>query len=250
MKRLLVLAMMALCVPAVTAGTNTFGLFYGTHGCGGCGCPGPWNAFSPTNCCCVVNAAGCTLYPGGYTGDPYAAGGMPIGGGQCGPWGCGKWHGYYKHWGCANPFAYDLPLPYPCGALMAFTGTPGGLGCGDPYNGCGSALKHPFLTRLAHGCCKATNPPPEHLCDYLKGGWGLGLGHKLGWGGHAACDGCVASPVIEAPAAPAPAKMPHTVDAPVYQPVSYQPGYYYPSMYYGYNPTWGYYPAYGYPMGR
>ena len=51
MKRLLVLAMMALCVSAATAGTHTFGLFTCGSCGGGCGCPGPWNAFSPTNCC-------------------------------------------------------------------------------------------------------------------------------------------------------------------------------------------------------
>ncbi|MGL4553263.1 MAG: hypothetical protein ACRC33_19025 [Gemmataceae bacterium] len=254
MKRLLLLATMALCVPAATAGTNTFGLFVGSHGCGSCGCPGPWNAFSPTNCCSVANAAGCSLYPGGHSGDPYLAGGQRIGGG-CGPAGCGshQWHGFTKHWGHARGFAYDLPLTPPCGSIMAFTGTPGGLGCGDPYNGCGSAPKHPFLAKFAHH--GATTAPPECLFDYFKGGWGhkLAGGHTFGVSGHAAggcangqCGGSLAQS-DEAVPMPAPA----SVSAPMFQPVSYQQGYYPQGYYYyGYYPGYGYYPAYGYPTGR
>lgn len=249
MKRLLVVAMMALGVSGVTAGTNTFGLFYNTHYCGGCGCPGPWNAFSPTNCAYSTNASGTTSY----------AGYVPVAG--CGPAGCAAdWHGFHRSRGQSNAFSYQLPMKPPCGVIAAFTGLPGGLGCGDPYNGCGTKSRHFGAKFHSHGT--STTPPP-HLWDYLHRGLGLKLGHGHGHSyslsgsscangdcGHTEVAPNTAVPKDNAVPSPAPAAMPNPVSAPQHLPVGYQPSASTMGYYYVFYPGWGYYPVYGHMMGR
>lgn len=264
MKRLLILTALALSAPAAMAGTATFGLFPHYGKCGSCSaCPGPWNAFSPTGCCAVENANGCTLYPCGYHGNPYIAGGFPIGGGghHCGPFGCGLF-GHGGHHG----YGWNAGMPYPCGAVGAWHGMPGMGGCADPFGGCGTAYKPTLKDKLAglfhhHG---ATSAPPEHLWDYFgdkfggkfHGGFGGFAGETVIGGGCPGCDAPVTAPLqapAAAPATPAPPSAPVTTPVlyqpAMMQPVSYQtPAAYYPMpMTYGYG--YGYYPAYGYGYG-
>ena len=287
MKRLLVLYVLACLAPAAMAGTATFGLFSHYGKCGSCSaCPGPWNAFSPTNCCAVENANGCTLYPSGYYGDPYIAGGFPVGygpGHRCGLFGCG-FLGHHRHAG----YGWNAGMPYPCGAVAAFHGMPGMGGCADPFSGCGMLYKPTLKDHVKSHVHAFLNPrtsaPPKHLWDYFHGsfhGGHLGgfVSHETMIGG--GCENCdapytehLALPTI-APSVPmlptAPLTTPAMVSPVLTQPVSYQmpvgyfpmplnngSGYgygYYPAQSYGYGyyPAqsygYGYYPAYSYGFG-
>jgi hypothetical protein len=255
MKRMFILSLLAFSLPAAQAGTATFGLFPHYGHCGSCSaCPGPWNAFSPRACCAVENAAGCTLFPAGYGGDPYLAGGFPVGGygHRCGPFGCGLF-------GTHSGYGWDPSVPYPCGVAGAWHGMPGMGGCADPFGGCGTAYKPTLKDKLANCFKGSATPPPKHLWDYFGGKFHsghVGFGHG-GIGGYdhligGGCEGCDAPMITPAPANPtAPVTTPPPATT---QPVSFQQpmGYYYPPApavypYPNYGFGYGYYPyAYGY----
>ena len=270
----------ALALPlASRAGTATFGLFTNAGCCSSCnGCPGAYNAFAP-RCCGYENASGCTAYPfnpqflahpgcGSHGCGSHGCGSHGCGWGGCGPQGCGfgGWHGlcrkrFFGLCGHGDGYAYDAPFQAPCGVAAAFHGVAGGLGCGDPYNGCGSK------PRLGHRLANWKLKHSRGSCLGCKQ-WGVGplgrlkakLGcHKLG-GGHIDSDGVIeSSPLIvgddvvsdsgfvdsepvevgQTPAQPSPIRQ-----------TGYAPqGYYPPQGYYYYPTPWGYYPAYGYPAG-
>jgi hypothetical protein len=208
------------------AGTSTFGLVpyykccgYAWWGCGKCaGCPQPFNAFSP-RCCGTENASGCTMCPfnPSYLAHPGAYGYGGCGHGGCGYDGFGYsppgscfgrgWYGLdhkpglfgWMHKGIGH--GYDTPLPMPCGAIAAFHGEPGSLGCGDPYSGCGT--KRSFCHRW-----KDCGGQDTEGIDLAGAAWGRGcFGHwcdkwaawKAGHGHWANVDGMFDSPLISEP---------------------------------------------------
>lgn len=239
---------------------DSFGLFT----CGGCKgfcspCPRPYNAFSAFPCCAIGNAAGTTCFP--PAGVDYSGYVAQFGPGP-GHWGGKPWYGFQKHWGHAYGFPYDLPLPYPCGALAAFTGTPGMGGCGDPFNGCGSkkvclwypGCNLPGSSSVPHpGILGKLKNHHGHGCHGGNCGYGVGINEvvisgDVPWGGTTNTPAVPAAPAAPTPPAVLPAPTPGSV----HQPVSYQPAYYpayqpayYPAYYGGYYPAWGYYPMYG-----
>jgi hypothetical protein len=281
MNRLHVLALAALAAgtPLAIAGTATFGLFTTPYyKCGKCQiCPGNYNAFSP-RCYGVENAGGCTAcpIPQQYLDGPFDQQfGYARGWHGLGPKGC---FGLCGH-GNGYPSQFGMP-PYPCGALAAFHGVPGGLGCGDPFGGCGT--KRPLLRRFCDW--KAKDPVEIGLygAEFGKGPIVKAL-ERHGWikGGCSSVDGVFESseliasfdggvtggcsncaPAAPAPAGPAPSALPLPTGVQpagyyypaanggyYFYPVSYQAPGYYPQPYYPmgyYQAPYGYYPGYGF----